>query len=35
MEHMSEAYLEALCAVNGFSMTPPSNDNEGKFMDLA
>ena len=35
MEHMSEAYLEALCAVNGFSMTPPSNDNEGYDQEIS
>lgn len=29
MEHMSEAFLKALCAQNGYTMTKPSQDNEG------
>lgn len=29
MEHMSEAFLKALCAVNGYTMTKPSDDNDG------
>lgn len=29
MEHMSEAFLEALCAMNGYTMTKTKQDNEG------
>ena len=29
MEHMSEAFLKALCAQNGYTMTKPAQDNEG------
>lgn len=29
MEDMSEAYLRALCAANGFSITRSTHDNEG------
>ncbi len=29
MEDMSEAYLRALCAINGFSVSRPNHDNDG------
>lgn len=34
MEHMSEAFLKALCAVNGYTMTKPTDDNDGVDQEI-
>lgn len=35
MEDMSEAYLRALCAVNGFNVSKVNHDNDGYDVEIA
>lgn len=35
MEDMSEAYLRALCAINGFNISKTNHDNDGYDVEIA